>query len=245
MRTKSLIVSLVLVLAVALSACGPAVLSSSANAPDRTLNVTGAGQVSLTPDIAYIYVGVHTEMPSAADAVAENNDQTTQLIAAIKKFGIDENDIRTTNFSIWPFDKYDPITGQSTGEKYYAVDNTVYVTVRKLESLGDLLDAMLQAGANNINSIGFDVADKTEAIKQARAKAVESAKDQAQELADAAGVTLGEIITISFYDAIPYPVADGYGKGGGGGGDGAALAVPIQPGQLTITVTVNMTYAIK
>ena len=122
MKTKSLIASLVLVLAVALSACGPAV-SSAAQPPMRNLNVVGVGTVSLTPDIAYIYLGVHTELPSASEAVAENNTQTTKLINALKKFGVDEKDIRTTNFSIWPFDKYDPITGQPTGEKFYAVDN--------------------------------------------------------------------------------------------------------------------------
>lgn len=241
MKTKSLIVSLVLVLAVALSACAPA---ASSQPPMRNMNVVGVGTVTLTPDIAYIYLGVHTELPSASEAMAENNAQTTKLIAALKKFGVDAKDIRTTNFSIWPFDKYDPITGTPTGEKFYAVDNTVYVTVRDLATLGDLLDTMVQAGANTINSIQFDVSDKTAAIKEARAKAVDNAKVQAQELADAAGVTLGELFSISFYDAVPYPFSDGYGKGGGGG-EAAALSVPIQPGQLTITVTVNMTYEIK
>ncbi len=246
MKTKSLIASLVLVLAVALSACGPA-MSSAAQPPMRNLNVAGVGTVTLTPDIAYIYLGVHTELPSASEAMAENNAQTTKLIDALKKFGVDKKDIQTTNFSIWPFDKYDPLTGTPTGEKFYAVDNTVYVTVRDLATLGDLLDTMVQAGANTINSIQFDVADKTAAIKEARAEAVENAKLQAQELADAAGVSLGEIFNISFYDAGPYPFSDVYGKGGGGGGgvEAAALSVPIQPGQLTITVTVNMTYEIK
>jgi hypothetical protein len=97
------------------------------------------------------------------------------------------------------------------------------------------------AGANTINSIQFDVADKSEALKQARAAAVKDAKQQAEELANDAGLTLGEIQSISFYDTQPYPMFEG--KGGGGGE--AAAAVPIQPGQLTFTVTVSVTYAIK
>lgn len=242
MRTKSLIVSVVLLLAVALSACVPAGTAPSAQ---RTLNVNGMGQVYLTPDIAYITVGVHTEKPTASEAVAENNVQSTQVINALVKAGVDKKDIRTTNFSIWQQDKYDPITGQPSGVKVYSVDNTVYVTVRKLESLGSLLDTLVKAGANNINSIQFDVADKTAALKEARDAAVQDAKTQAQELAAAAGVSLGEITSISFYDSAPSPVMDTYGKGGGGGMVEAAASVPIQPGQMTLTVTVSMTYEIK
>jgi len=243
MRTKSMIVSIILLAAVALSACAPSGIAANPAAPQRTLNVNGAGQVSLTPDIAYIYVGVHTENASASDAMTENNSRTQVMIDALKKAGIDEKDIRTTNFSIWQQDKYDPLTGQPSGVKVYSVDNTVYVTVRKLESLGSLLDTLVKAGANNINSIQFDVADKTAAIKQARDAAVQDAKTQAQELAAVAGVTLGEITSVSFYEATPSPVMDGFGKGGGGGAE--AAAVPIQPGQMTLTVTVSMTYEIK
>jgi uncharacterized protein YggE len=241
MRTKSLLVSIVLLLAVVLSACGPAAITPAAGA-QRTLNVNGAGQVNLTPDIAYIYVGVHTELSTAADAMAGNNVQTQKVIDALKKSDVDEKDIRTTNFNIWQMDKYDPATGMPTGEKVYAVDNTVYVTVRKLDKLGNLLDTLVKAGANNINSIQFDVADKTAATKQARDAAVNDAKTQAQELAGVAGVTLGEITSISFYESSPSPVMDTFGKGGG---MAANASVPIQPGQMTLTVTVSMTYEIK
>ena len=244
MRNKSLIVSIILLAALVLSACGSAALAPAADA-QRSLNVSGAGLVYLTPDIAYIYIGVHTELPAASDAMAENAAQTEAVIEALKESGVDGKDIRTTNFSIWSFDKYDPISGMSTGEKYYAVDNTVYVTVRALDKLGALLDTVVKAGANNINSIQFDVADKTAALKEARDAAVQDAKTQAQELAAAAGVSLGEITSISFYDSAPSPVMDTYGKGGGGGMVEAAASVPIQPGQMTLTVTVSMTYEIK
>lgn len=237
MKSKSLIVFAVMTLALLLSACG-----STTSAKDvRTLSVSGTGQANLAPDIAYIYVGVHTENPTAAAAVTENNTQTQAVIQAIKDFGIDEKDIRTTNFSIYPQDKFDPQTGTPTGDKTYVVDNTVYVTVRKLDQLGDLLDTVVGAGANTVNSVQFDVADKADALKQARADAVKDAEAQAKSLAEAAGVSLGDIQSIGFFDS--QPIFDG--KGGGGAVAAEAAAVPIQPGQLTFTVTVNISYAIK
>jgi uncharacterized protein YggE len=238
MKTKSLILFVVLAFTLLVSACAPA--ASSQDAP--TLSVSGNGQAYLPPDIAYIYVGVHTEAPSAAEAVDENTTQTQALISAIQDFGVDPKDIRTSNFSIWPMDRYDPSTGAPTGEKTYAADNTVYVTVRDLESLGDLLDTAVQAGANTVNSVQFDVENKDEALKEARVDAMNNAKQQAQELADAAGLSLGEIKSISFVDN-QYPVFDG--KGGGGGVAAEAAAVPIQPGQLSFTVTVNVIYELK
>ena len=242
MKTKTFFVATLALLVLVLSACGPTTINQEAQPVVRTLSVTGTGQASLVPDIAYIYLGVHTELPTAADAMSENNAQTQKMIDALTKFGIDKKDIRTTNFSIWPQDKYDPQTGLPTGQKTYSVDNTVYVTVRDLKKLGDLLDTVVAAGANTVNSIQFDVADKEEAIKSARTEAVKDAGIQAQDLASTAGVNLGEVQSISFYDNQPTPLSEGKG---GGGGVAQAASVPIQPGQLTLTVTVNMTYAIK
>jgi uncharacterized protein YggE len=239
MKTKSLIVFAVMTLALLVSACGPV---SAGKDSVRTLNVSGTGQANLAPDIAYIYVGVHSEKPAAKDAVAENTTQTQVVIKAIKDFGIDEKDIRTTNFSIYPQDKIDPQTGTPTGQKTYVVDNTVFVTVRKLDTLGDLLDTVVGAGANTVNSVQFDVENKAEALKQARADAVKDAEAQAKSLADAAGLTLGEIQSIGFIDN--QPIFEGKG-GGFASADAAAAAVPIQPGQLTFTVNVNISYVIK
>jgi len=241
MSNKTLLISAIVLVALALGACSPTIMAEPA-APVRALNVSGSGQVYLAPDIAYINIGVHTEKPAAADAVAENKDQTQKVIDSLKEAGVDPKDISTTNFSIWSNQQYGP-DGKPTGTTY-VVDNTVSVTVRKLDNLGDLLDSAVAAGANNINSIQFDVADKTEALKEARAQAVKVAETQAQELADAAGVKLGDIQTISFNDTLPVPYSNSFGKGGGGAMAEAA-AVPIQPGQLTLTVTVNMSYAIK
>src|SRR5512138_1223787 len=207
MKKISLIVFTVTVLALLLSACG------TSPSQQRTLSVSGNGQAFLAPDIAYIYVGVHTEKPTASEAVKENNTETQKVIQALKDFGIDPKDIRTTNFSIWPMDRPDPQTGLPSGQKTYAVDNTVYVTIRDLKKLGDLLDTAVQAGANTVNSVQFDVANKDEALKQARVDALKKAETQAKEVAEASGLSLGQIQSINFTDN-QFPIFDG--KGGGG-----------------------------
>jgi uncharacterized protein len=262
MKTKTLFVSIVVLLAVLLSACGPAVAPAALPVPPSTgaaqvvptpvvapvqpsvrlLTISGTGQVMLKPDIAYIYVGVHTEKPSAAEAVAENNASTQKLIDALKAAGVDAKDIQTQNFSIYQNSQYGP-DGKLTNTNY-AVDNTVYLTVRKLDSLGDLLDTAVKAGANNVNSIQFDVADKTKALSQARAEAVKTAKAQAGELADAAGITLGDIQSIQYFDVTPTPYFQGKGMGGGGA-VAADVTVPINPGQMQVSATVTIAYEIK
>jgi uncharacterized protein len=240
MKTKYLAFAILAILALAVSACGPTTVNQAAPASLRTLSVSGLGVVYLTPDIVYINIGVNTQRENAADAVTINKTQTSAVIQAIQDFGVDPKDIRTTNFSIWSNPQYDEF-GQIKGTNY-SVDNTVNVTVRDIDKLGDLLDAAIQAGANSIYSIQFDVEDKTEATKEARTQAVEDAKVEAQELADAAGVALVQIETINYYESSPTPYFEGKG---GGGGAAMESAVPIQPGQLAISVTVNVTYSVK
>ena len=240
-RITSLLIIFMLA-GVAISACAPSTIVASSAPAQRTMVVNGTGTVNMTPDIAYINLGVHTEKPTAADAVAENSTQTQLVINALKSAGVDPKDIQTSNFSIYPNSQFDPQTNQKIGTTY-VVDNSVNVTVRKLSSLGDLLDAVVKVGANNVNSVQFDVADKSQAIKQARAQAVKDAQSQAQELATEAGLTLGPVQSISFVSNIPLPMMDTFGKGGGG--VAAAASIPVQSGQLTLSVNVDITYEIK
>lgn len=233
MRTKLTLITSLLVLAVVLSACGPAVSSQA-----RSLSVNGSGVVYLTPDIAYIYVGVHTENPDIAQALAENNLQAQAVVDALRNLGVAAVDIQTSSFSIWSTEDYDDM-GNSYNK--YVVDNTVYVTVRDLSNLGTLLNTVVGSGANNINSIQFDVADKAAALTEARQKAMADANTLAAELAQISGLTLGEIQTISYNDYMPMSY---YGMGGGAS-TAPNASVPIQPGQLQIEVTVSVTYAVR
>jgi uncharacterized protein YggE len=122
------------------------------------------------------------------------------------------------------------------------VDNTVYVTVRDLEVLGDLLDASIRAGANTISGITFDVSDRSQALSQARLAAVENARRQADELAAATGVTIGEVQTISYYDSTPLAYTD-YARNVPMAE--MAASVPVQAGTLQITTTVTIVYEIR
>ncbi len=243
MRTKFILTSAVMILAIMLSACGTTTTASNPSPAPRTLSVTGSGLVYLNPDVAYINIGVRTESPTATEAVSANNTQTQQVINSLENSGVDAKDIRTTNFSIYPNTQYDQQTGKPTSTTY-SVDNTVYVTVHQLDKLGDLLDAAVQAGANNINSIQFDVFNKSSAIKQARDQAVKDAQTQAQELASTADVTLGNVQTISFTNNIPQPVTDVFSQNRSLAAAPAA-SVPISSGQLTLTATVDITYQLK
>lgn len=252
MRKNIYFLTGILILSTLLSACaGTAFAQSSTPNPQavtgevtnlpmsRTLNVTGSGKAYLTPDIAYVNIGVHTEDFNAAEAVAANSTQTREVAEALKKFGIADKDIKTTNFSIYPQQDYD-LEGKPTGKYKYIVDNTVFVTVRDLDKIGDLLDAVVKAGANSINGIQFDVADKTTALSDARKAAVQDARAVAEELAAAAGVTLGVVQTISVYGSgYPSPVYD----------SGLMLraeeaSVPVSPGQMILTVEVNIVFEI-
>lgn len=233
MRTKLVFLVSLLALALVLSACGP-----GASASSRFLSVSGTGMVYLTPDIAYLYLGVHTEDADIAVAVERNNTRAQALVDALIASGVSSEDIQTSNFSVWSYDDYD-----DTGMRFtnYSVDNSVYITVRDLSQLGTLLNTAVAAGANNINSIQFDVADKTAALEEARRLAMENANALADELAQTAGVSVGEIQTITYTDYYPSPY---YGMGGGGA-EAPNASVPIQPGQMQVSVTVSVTYGIK
>lgn len=241
MRTKIFLLILVLVVASLVTGCAGVATAQTEQTTPRTMNVNGTGKVYLVPDIAYINIGVHTENANASEAVSANTAQTEKVIASLKAAGVDAKDIQTTNFSIYPQQKYDN-NGQPTGEIVYMVDNTVAITVRDISKLGELLDAAVKAGANNIYGITFDVSDKEAALSQARADAVANAQQIAKELADASGVTLGQVMTISSYSGIPVPVYEGKG---GGMATAEAASVPVSPGQMVLTVDVSMVYEIR
>jgi uncharacterized protein YggE len=210
----------------------------TASPPPRTLNVNGNGKAFLNPDIVYVSVGVHTEGTNAAEVVDDNTTNSQKVADALKTFNIDPKDIQTTNFSIVPQQQFDN-NGKPTGTVNYLVDNTVYVTLRDITKLGDVLSAVVDAGANSINGIQFDAADRSKALSEARAAAVADARAQAEELADAAGISLVEIQTISSYGAsVPMPVYEAKGLAVGG-------AVPVSSGQMVISVDVNIVYNIK
>lgn len=239
MKTRLFFLTIIMMLGTTLTACGPSSITVQPQPPQRTITVNGTGKVTLTPDIAYISIGVHTQNASARDAVAENNTQAQAVVATIKGFDVAEKDIQTTNFNIYPQQQYD--TNGKPTEMIYVVDNTVYVTIRDLSKLGTLLDSTVSSGANNISNIQFDVADKTDALSQARLAAVEDAKKQADELTKATKVGLGDVQSISYYDSTA-PITVQYAKAEMAA---SAASVPVQAGSMQISTTVTIVYGLK
>ncbi|MEE9188566.1 MAG: SIMPL domain-containing protein [Anaerolineales bacterium] len=243
MRTRkwSIIVAMLWV-TLLLGGCGGSQSEPTATGtpPPRNITVSGSGKVFLNPDIATISIGVHSEDESAARAVNGNNAQAQKVTEVLLEMGVEEDDIQTSNFNIYLEQRFDE-EGDQAGT-IYIVDNTVLVTMRDLNILGEIMGTVVEAGANSIFGIQFDVADKTQALSEARKAAVEDAQKKAEELALAAGVTLGEVQSINEYGGVPVPVFEG--KGGAGFG-ATSDQVPISLGQLSLTVEVSVIYHIR
>jgi hypothetical protein len=205
----------------------------------RSMNVSGTGRVTVVPDIATINVGVRTEADEVTDALSGNTAQANAISEVLQELGVAEEDIQTSNFNVYPSERYDPMTGQSEGQ-YFVVENTVNVTVRDLSTLGEVLSAVVNAGANNIYGINFNVEDREEAVAEARELAIQDAKAKAEAIAEEAGVSLGDLISISVYSA-GSPVAYYDAKGGAY----AEASVPISAGTLTIAMECSLTYEIN
>ena len=205
--------------------------------------MTGTGVVKVVPDIAYINVGITTQNENVTDAIEENSNQAQTIKDELINFGIAEEDIQTSSFSVYPQSNYD-YDGNITSTTF-VVNNNVYVTVRDLNTMGELLGKVTASGANSIYGISFDVQDKSTALTQSRELAVEFARQQAEEVAVASGVKLGEILTISVYsNDVPYIVSDSYGMGGGGY-PASATKIPISAGNYVISSSVTVQYVIE
>lgn len=241
MKKSILLVVVSIVALLALSACGTTQITTTMAQP-RTLSAAGNGQIYIVPDIAYINVGVRVDADEVSDALAANNIQANTIAEALQSLGVEKSDIQTSNFNVYPMQDWGP-DGQIS-RKYYVVENTVYITVRDLAKLGQLLDKVVSSGANTINGITFDVQDKSAAEAEARDKAIADAKAEAEAIAKASGVTLAELQNVSVYTSgVNFPVYEAKGIGGGAGAYDAS--VPISAGQLKITADANVTYIIK
>lgn len=208
----------------------------------RTVSVNGTGQVLVEPDVAYINIGVRTQLDDVKEALSMNNLQAQQLIDVLKAMGIADADIKTSNFNVYQTEDWNlPTNEDGSTYKLFVVENTVNVTVRNLDNLGEILSTSIENGANNIWGITFDKEDKSGAIELAREGAVESARSQAETLSRLAGVSLGEVQTIGSYSYQPVV----YAMDRAVSAEMAAGSVPIQSGQLTVSVEVTLTYIIQ
>lgn len=240
MKKSILIVISAMVVFGLLAACTPAAKTESTTSSiTRTVNVNGTGSVTVSPDIAYITIGVHTEASDVTEALASNTQQSQTVSDALGKLGVEAKDIQTTAFNVYPQQQYGP-AGEMLDIKY-VVDNSVYVTVRDLTKMGEILSTVVQSGANNISGIQFDVADRSKALSEARKKAVDDAYTQADEMSTAAGAKLGKIqnLSVNSYSSPITPISLKSDAAYSGG------SVPVSAGQLMLTVNVNATYELE
>lgn len=231
---------LVIVALVGLAGCGTDTETIIAPAEvQNQIHVTGQGTVRATPDIAQAQLGVQIFSESLDEAMAENNSRSEGVITALKGAGVADSDIKTISFNVQPqrdFRKEDGI-GEIVG---YWVNNTVAVTLRDLTRVGGMLQAAIDAGANNVNSLIFTLDDPDSLRMEARVKAMEDARLRAETLAQAAGVELGKPVRIddSSYGGGPIFARASFDEAAGG-------AVPVAPGEMEITAQVAVVYEIR
>jgi uncharacterized protein YggE len=229
----------------ALTACGDVDQTPIAFAQEGTtsamngISVSGRGEVFGTPDTLTVTIGISVGKSTVSEAVDVAAGRATDLIGALKGLDVAEEDIQTSNYSIYP--EYDYRENQTPRITGYRVDNTLSVKIRDLERAGEVLDAATAAAGDEvrINGVSFVLEDNDSLLVDARAAAWEDAKAKAEQLADLADVTLGAPLTISeSVGSIPVPM---FARAEVAAGD---VATPIQPGQETVSVDLTVTFAI-
>jgi uncharacterized protein YggE len=211
---------------------GCAATTPGPTSPAPSITTRGVGTVRGAPDTMTVVLGVQTRAASAAQALTDNDDRAAGLLDVLRGRGVADADLRTSGLTISPtFDQTGAVTG-------YEVDNEVTATLRDVARAGDLLDAAARSAgdAARIRQISFALDDDAQPRAQARADAVRQARDQARQLAEAAEVSLGPILSITEVaaGAPPVPVADAR----------AAASVPIEPGTQEVSVTVEVVHAV-
>jgi uncharacterized protein YggE len=207
--------------------------------PFPTIQVTGEGSVKGEPDAASFYVGVTTKASTARKSQKDNADEMNKVIGQLKKSGIEKKNIKTTRYNIHP--EYEYKNRVRTFKGYKTIHNLT-VTLHKIEKLGEILDAVVSAGSNDVSGIRFFIEDPSELENQARAEAVRKGKDKAKVLAEAAGVKVGKLISIQETLSRGGPI---YGVAQMAAAEGVRTDTPIEKGELEIIARVHMRYAIE
>lgn len=213
-------------------------VNSVTTTKSQTFDVIGEGKVIVVPDVTTVNMGVRAQAQTVKVAQDQLNTAINQVTQAIKQLGIDQKDIKTVGYSIYPDYDYSVGTQKVKG---YTANTNISVKVRNLDKVNQVIDASTANGANQISGISFDVDDKQKAENQAREKAVSDAKSKADTVAKIAGFKLGRIINYSesLERGHPYSTT----------GAGVPLSAEIQktqvePGANTINVTITLSYEI-
>jgi uncharacterized protein YggE len=206
------------------------------DAPKRKITIAATGEVEVVPDIARITSGVTTEAATAKAALARNSELMKKVVDGLKAAGVADKDIQTSSLRIEP--RYTrPKEGEAAQIEGYRVTNEVQFVARDLDKLGDVLDQLVSLGANQTSGLSFEATAAETLRDEARKQAVANAKRRAELYATAAGVQLGEILSIDEGGAEPpHPVYMARA---------AKAAVPIERGSETLSAGVTIVWALK
>ena len=215
--------------------------NAAENEIERIISVTGEGKAAAPPDMAVIHTGVVTYRPTAADALSANNEAMEQILGVLKTFKIASKDVQTSGFNVSPEYKRDE-RGRTQPEIIgYRVTNQVSVKVRNLADLGKVLDTLVRGGSNQLSGVTFGLEDPTEVLNQARNLAVADARRRAELYAQAAGVRLGKVLTIS-EQPVEIPQPKGFVRAMK---MESVSSVPIATGEQEIHVRIHMVFEIE
>lgn len=236
-----LVIGLVLMISLLLIGCESQETTGANGSQQTGVWVSGTGKVTAVPDVAILSLGVEAQEKTVKEAQSEAASAMTAVVAALKTNGVADKDIQTQWYNISPVMKW----VEDTNEQItigYKVTNMATVKIRDISKAGATIDAVAEAGGNltRINSINFTVDDPTAYYNQAREKAMQDANAKAEQMATLAGITLGKPTYISEsggYIPTPYYLKD-YAEGG-------SASTPISPGELDITLSVQVAYAIE
>jgi uncharacterized protein YggE len=207
----------------------------------RTITVNGTGTVSAEPDQASIIVSVVTQEWVAKPAADENAAAMTKVRDAVIAAGINSSDITTTDYSIVRQDTW--ANGRSWPGKYQ-VRNSLNITIKNTSLASTVIDTAIAAGANELTSLSFSVADTASLVRQARTLAVQQAQDAASLLAGASGCKIGQVISIAENNNSGAPELNRMAKVEAVMA-GSDVSTPLSAGKIKVTSSVTITYALQ
>jgi uncharacterized protein YggE len=209
----------------------------------ETISVTGTGHATLTPDRFTFTAGVQTTAPTVEEAVNQNNAKMANVIAALKKAGATDQEVRTANFSIYPQQVYEQ--GQPPRVTGYQASNSVVVTKKDISSAGRLLQVALNAGVNETSGLNFEVSDTSRGRDQGLRAAFDDARAKATLLAQAAGRNLGLAMTIT-EGAQASPIPPRTMQVGVMAARAEAIStVPVESGSRELTYTISVVFEMR
>lgn len=220
----------------------------------NVVTITGVGEVFAVPDIATFSFSVVEEAATVGQAQEVATEKMNSILAYLKDAGIEDRDIKTVAYNVYPKYSYDTVTCfaypcppvRDPEISGYEVSQTIEIKVRDTEKAGEFLSNIGERGASNVSGINFTIDDEDTLKGQAREDAIANAKEKAEELASDLGVKLVRVVSFYEEENYPYyPMYYGYDKGMGMGGATESAAPMLPAGENKITSRVNITYEIR